>query len=114
MIKIEIEIDAEKARRECKYTPESMMRCLDDNFAAYNFPILEADEFRRVYRDSGNTRNDFGLMGMLIGNFAECEWFYKSAKRIVWYDNEESDDPDDWNVEDFIEALKRQKVGCYA
>ena len=44
MIKIEIEIDPEEARRECEYTPESMMKCLDSTFAKGNFPILEADD----------------------------------------------------------------------
>ena len=38
MIKIEIEIDTEKARKEYQYTPESMMNCLDSTFAKGNFP----------------------------------------------------------------------------
>ena len=114
MIKIEIEIDAEKARKECQYTPESMMKCLDTNFANKGFPILEADEFRRVYRDSSNTSVDLGRMGVLVAKFARCEWFAKSVKKIIWYDNEESDDSDDWNVEDFMEALKTEKVGYFS
>lgn len=43
MIKIEIEIDAEKARRECEYTPESMMKCLDTNFAILIIEPLGTD-----------------------------------------------------------------------
>ena len=114
MIKIEIEIDPEKARRECKYTPESMMKCLDATFAEYNFPILEADKFRRVYRDSGNMNKDFGRMGMLVLKFAKYEWFAKSTKKILWYDNIGSEDPDDWNIEDFVATLRDEKVGYYA
>lgn len=114
MIKIEIEIDPEKARKECKYTPESMMKCLDDNFAKKGFPILEADEFRRVYRDSGNISKDYGKMGMLVLKFAEIDWFALCAKKIYWYDNLESNDPNVWNIEDFIETMREEKVGYYA
>ena len=114
MIKIEIEIDPEKARRECKYTPESMMNCLDSTFAKANFPILEADEFRRVYRDSGNVSEDFGIMTGLVFKFAECDWFAKSAKKIIWYDNDDSNDPNVWNIEDCLEVLREKRIGCFA
>ena len=114
MIKIEIEIDPEKARRECKYTPESMMNCLDSTFAKGNFPILEADEFRRVYRDSGNVSEDFGVMTGLVFKFAECDWFAKSAKKIIWYDNDDSNDPNVWNIEDCLKVLREKRIGCYA
>lgn len=114
MIKIEIEIDPEKAWKECKYTPDSIMKCLDATFAKGNFPILEADKFRRVYRDSGNVYKDFGRMSGLVFKFAECEWFAKSAKKIVWYDNDDSSDPDVWNIEDFLKVLRNKRIGCYA
>ncbi|MGN1105442.1 MAG: hypothetical protein ACI4RH_02240 [Huintestinicola sp.] len=114
MIKIEIEIDPEKARRECKYTPESMMNCLDSTFAKGNFPILEADAFRRVYRDSGNVSEDFGVMTGLVFKFAECDWFAKSAKKIIWYDNDDSNDPNVWNIEDCLKVLREKRIGYYA
>ena len=105
MIKIEIEIDAEKARKECQYTPESMMNCLDSTFAKGNFPILEAAEFRRVYRDSGNVKKDYGRMGMLVLKFAETEWFAACVKKIMWYNN--------GSAENWLESMKRDKYGAF-
>ena len=104
MIKIEIEIDADKARRECKYTPESIMNCLDATFAKGNFPILEADEFRRVYRDSGNVKKDYGIMGTLILKFAETDWFAACVKKIIWYNN--------GSAENWLESMRRDNYGC--
>lgn len=112
MIKIEIEIDPEKARRECEYTPESMMKCLDSTFAKGNFPILEADKFRRVYRDSGNVKKDFGRMGMIVLNFAKQDWFAACVKKIMWYDNDGIFGSDDWNVENWLESMRRDNYGC--
>lgn len=113
MIKIEIEIDPEKARRECKYTPESMMNCLDSTFAKADFPILEADEFRRVYRDSRNEEDDYGVMGSLVLEFAKRDWFAACVKKIMWYDNDGIYDTDNWNVENWLESMKRDKYGAF-
>ena len=80
---IKIEMNVEKARKECKYTSESMMKCLEDTFAKYNFPILEADEFRRFCRDSGNISKDYGKMGMLVLKLSECDRFAACVKKYA-------------------------------
>ena len=110
MIKIEIEIDAQKVREDNRWTPESIMRCLDDNFNSKGFPILEADEFRRVYRDSGNDSKDYGRIGGLVIRLSKKDWFMPYASKILWYDNFESDNETDWNIEDFRDTILNYKV----
>lgn len=93
-------------------TSESMMKCLNATFAKGNFPILEADKFMRVYRDSGNVYKDFGRMSGLVFKFGEIDWFALCAKKIYWYDNLESDDPNVWNAENWLESMRRDNYGC--
>ena len=111
MIKVEIELDEKKIMQDNKYLPESIMNTLDDVFAKKNQPILEADSFRRVHRDSGNPEKDFAVLGNLILNLAEKDWFLPYAKKILWYNSEDGNNENDFNVEDFLKTIISNHIG---
>lgn len=113
MIKVEIELDEQKIREDNKYVPESIMDILDNAFASRNQPILEADGFRRVYRDSGDPERDFGILGGLVFELSKKEWFLPYAKSIVWSDNEDSEDEAVFFEENWLDYFKKNRIGAY-
>ena len=81
MIKVEIELDEQKIIDDDKYYPDEIMKCLDDAFVRNGQQILEAEGFRRVYRDGGNTEQDFAVLGKIIMNFTKEDFFLPYAKK---------------------------------
>ena len=66
-----------------------------------------------MYRDSGNEKDDYGVMGSLVLKFAEHDWFAACAKKIMWYDNDGVYGSGNWNVENWLESMKRDKYGAF-
>ena len=114
MIKVEIELDRQKIIDDGKYSPESILECMDDAFLRRGQQILEADGFRRVYRDSGNTEKDFALLGGVVLNLVKVEWFGNYVSKIMWYNSDNGKDENDFYVEDFLANIKKNKFGVFA
>ena len=114
MIKVEIELDEQKIREDNKYVPESIMDILDNAFASRNQPILEANGFSSVYRDSGDPERDFAVLGELVLNLAEKEWFLPYAKKIFWHNSEEGVNENDFETDDFLETIVSNNYGAAA
>lgn len=110
MIKVEIELDEQKIIDDNKYVPESILECMDDTFVQNGQQILEADGFRRVYRDGGNIEKDFAILGGIVVDFADEDWFLPYATKILWYENEDDNDENDFNVEDWLEGFKKKQA----
>ena len=66
-----------------------------------------------MYCDSGNEEDDYGVMGSLVLEFAKRDWFAACVKKIMWYDNDGIYDTDNWNVENWLESMKRDKYGAF-
>lgn len=111
MIKVEIELDEQKIIDDGKYVPESILECLDDAFVRNGQQILEAEGFRRVYRDGGNTEKDFAVLGGLVVDFADEEFFLPYAKKILWYNSDNGKDENDFVVEDFLQTIREYNIG---
>ncbi|MBR6695984.1 MAG: hypothetical protein IKL70_06185 [Oscillospiraceae bacterium] len=108
MIKVEIELDEQKIIDDGKYVPESILECLDDNFVRNGQQILEAEGFRRVYRDGGNTEQDFAVLGKIIMNFTKEDFFLPYAKKILWYNSDNNENENDFDVEDWLEGFRKR------
>ena len=108
MIKVEIELDEQKIIDDGKYVPESILECLDDNFVRNGQQILEAEGFRRVYRDGGNVEKDFAILGKLILNFSKKKYFLPYTTKILWYNNHNSKDENNFIVEDWLEGFRKK------
>lgn len=108
MIKVEIELDEQKIIDEDKYYPEEIMQCLDEAFLENGQQILEADGFRRVYRDGGNTEKDFAVLSKLVLMFAKKKFFLPYAKKILWYNSDNGKDENDFMVEDWLEGFRKR------
>lgn len=111
MMKVEIELDEQKIIDDDKYVPESILKCLDNTFVGNGQQILEADGFRRVYRDGGNTEKDFAILGGLVFDLAEKEFFLPYAKKILWYDSDDNEDENDFDIEDWLEFFREHNIG---
>lgn len=114
MIKVEIELDEQKIKDDGKYVPESILECMDDAFLRRNQKILEAEGFRRVYRDSGNTEKDFAILGGLVLDLVKKDWFGNNVSKIMWYNSDNGKNEDDFYVEDFLANIKKKKFGVFA
>ncbi|MBR6694821.1 MAG: hypothetical protein IKL70_00205 [Oscillospiraceae bacterium] len=114
MMKVEIELDEQKIIDDGKYVPESILECLDDAFVRNGQQILEAQGFRRVYRDGGNTEKDFAVLGRIVMDFSKEDFFLPYANKILWYDSDDKEDENDFDVEDFLPKLLKYRTGVVA
>lgn len=91
MLKMWIELDEEKILAEKKYDLASIHRVIKDSCAS-----------RGIYADKEGfyVGGTFGKFGGLILGLSKEEWFMDNVKQWLWYNSDESDDPNSFVVED--------------
>lgn len=93
--KMLIELDRQKIEREQIYDIREMEACIAERFAADN-----------IYKDeNGYYGGDFAVLGAIVLDLSDAEWFLDNAKTWLWLTLEnDTDNPmdDDYSVEDFL------------
>ena len=91
MIKMLIEMDEDKIKREDKYDLSKINSYFDDLFA-------RIDSFKD---DDGLYINGtFESFGAIVWRLSEQDWFLNNVKQWIWYTNENSSDPNLFKYED--------------
>jgi hypothetical protein len=97
---MQILMDEEKIRRESKYTLAKIYSTLDDFFINRLHFIKESEGF---YSGSGLS-SDFGNFGIAMTTLGKKQWFMDNVATWLYFNSEDSEDPDDYIIEDFKEA----------
>lgn len=83
MLKMVIELDEEKIKKEGKYDLQKMYAHLDENFVKSGLKVEELG----VYTDNGNEYdlNEFMALATVL---SDVEWFKKYIKTWDWYEED--------------------------
>ena len=109
MIKMQIILDEDKILREKKYSLEKIQTTLDDYFIN-QLHLLKGDD--GFYIGSG-AKGDFGNFGLAMWTLGKKAWFLENVETWLYFNSEDSDDPDDFVIEDFKEhCLKKYRVSA--
>ena len=106
MIKMQIIMDEEKILREKKYSLATISDTLDRFFLENLHLAKGADGF---YLGSG-AKTDFGNFGRAMWTLGKKAWFIENVETWLYFNSDDSDDPDDYIIEDFKDyCLKKYK-----
>lgn len=108
MLKVEIVMDEEKILREKKYSLEDIYFTLDKAYLGKNLKKLGEG----VYADNGSDK-DFGSFWNIILGLKKQGWFMTNLKKWLWYNSDDSDDENDFAIDDLLLHYSRQaKIGA--
>jgi hypothetical protein len=96
MIIMQIVMDDNKIKRS-KYSPAKISAALDE-FLVGNLHFLK--EPGGFYSGSGSP-NDFGNFGIAMTTLGNKRWFMDNVDTWLYYNSEDSENPDDYVIEDF-------------
>jgi hypothetical protein len=99
MIKQQIVMDAERIAQDGKYDPAKVQAFVDDFMTSRVGFNKGADGF---YVGSG-TREDFARAGFAMTSLRQKPWFMQYVKTWLHFNSDDSDDPEDFAIEDFRE-----------
>ena len=99
MIKMQIIMDEDKILREKKFSLEKMYGVLDSFF----INTLHLKKGKDGFYLGSNARSDFGSFGRAMWTLSEKDWFLDNVKTWLYFNSDDSDDPDDFVIEDFRE-----------
>jgi hypothetical protein len=97
MIKMQIVMDEDKILREKQYSLSKIYEALDDYFTN---PLHVLKGENGFYVGSG-TKSDFGNFGLAMWTLEKKPWFMDNVKTWLYFNSEDSDDPNDFVIEDF-------------
>jgi hypothetical protein len=102
MIKMQIVLDDEKIAREGKYNLEKLHLSLDDFLVSKLGFSKGPDGF---YFGSGS-RSDYSHFGVAMTTLGKKSWFMDNVDTWLYFNSDDSADPDDFEVEDFKEFCR--------
>ena len=104
MIKMQIIMDEEKILRENKYSLEKIYETLD-RFFLDNLRLSKGDD--GFYLGNG-AKTDFANFGRAMWTFSKKAWFMENVATWLYFNSDDSDDPNDFVIEDFKEYCLRK------
>ena len=104
MIKMQIIMDEGKILREEKYNLDKIYETLDRFFIDNLNLQKDKDGF---YLGSG-AKTDFGNFGRAVWTLGKKAWFLENVDTWLYFNSDDSDDPDDFVIEDFKEYCLRK------
>ena len=109
MIKMKIIMDEEKIIREKKYDLDKMLQSLDDFLVA---KLGFAKTENGFYLGKG-LRSDYSHFGIAMTTLGKKSWFMDNVDTWLYFNSEDSDDPEDFAIEDFKEfCLQKYQISA--
>jgi hypothetical protein len=107
MIKMQIKMDEAKLKRDGRYSLERVYGTLDD----YLVNELRFKKGRDGFYLGTNSPDDFGNFGLAMVTLGKKPWFMDNVDTWLYFNSEDSDNPNDFVVEDFKDfCSKRYQV----
>ena len=109
MVKMQIIMDEEKILREKKYSLERIQSSLDDYFVNK----LRIPKGENGFYIGSGAKSDFGNFGLAMWTLGKKDWFMDNVKTWLYFNSEDSDDPDSFVIEDFKEFCEQKyRIGA--
>jgi hypothetical protein len=109
MIKMQIRMDEGKIKRSGRYSLAKIHGTLDDYLVNRLRFKKGSDGF---YLGTGSP-DDFGNFGLAMVTLGKKGWFMENVDTWLYFNSEDSDDPEDFVIEDFKEFCSgRYLVGA--
>jgi hypothetical protein len=96
MQKVQVVLDEQKIQREKRYSLPKITKAVDSVFVDRYGLVKGKDGF---YLESGHG-NDFTGFWSAILLLKDQDWFMDNVKTWLWYNSDDSSDPDDFAIED--------------
>lgn len=108
MLKMMIELDNDKINIERKYKLEGIYATIDNAFNKMEF--LRGDDPKILMYCGNDNAKDFGRFGTIVNFLKKQSWFMDNV--IVWrlYDNDGSDNPEDFYEEDLLSHYRQKQT----
>lgn len=104
MKKLVIKMDREKILKDGIYNAGKIESYIDSLFEKEG--LVKADE--GLYIETGD-KSDYARFWAIIMYLKDLKWFCNYVSEFVWYNSDDSNDPEDFYVEDVkAEMLKRK------
>lgn len=112
MLKMLIQMNSDKITHEEKYSILGITQTIDATFAKMGLLKLSDSSGSLIYCDTGDAR-DFGRFGAIVNALKKQQWFMDNVSEWIFYDSDDSDNPDDFSEENLLEHYRqKQTVGA--
>lgn len=109
MLKMIIRMNDEKINVEKKYRLDGIYDTIENIFINMEFSRLEEGAGSLVYRDSGKA-GDYGRFGKIVNTLKKQNWFMDNVSEWMLCDNDDSDNPDEFHVEDLLYHYRQKQL----
>jgi hypothetical protein len=104
MIKMQIVMDDDKIVREGKYSAVKLHASIDD-FMVEKLGFQKGSD--GFYYGRG-TRSDYSHFGIAMTTLGKKRWFMDNVDIWLYFNSDDSTDPDDFDIEDFKEFCQQR------
>ena len=107
MLKMQVIMDNEKIIREKVYNADKIQKAID-NLLKSEYGFIKGED--GFYFEHGNSE-DYADFWSAILLLKDEEWFINNVNTWLWFNSDDSDDPEDFAIEDLREhyTTKRKK-----
>ena len=111
MLKLEMKLNDNRILQAAKYQPDSIHNAVDKAFSKYQFKREVLSDGTICYYSNGRSK-DYGAFGRLITTLKDKEWFLPYLDKWLWYNSDDSDNENDYVVEDILyHYTKKESIG---
>lgn len=111
MLKMVIRIDENKVLTEKKYRLDGIYSTINCAFMRRGFKRQASEKDALVYCSNGKA-SDFASFGIIVNTLKRETWFLENITEWGLYESEDSDNPDDFSVEDLLEHYRKRALGA--
>ncbi|MDL2302147.1 hypothetical protein LJC58_07320 [Lachnospiraceae bacterium OttesenSCG-928-D06] len=109
MLKMVISLNDNKINTEGKYKSASIYNAIDNAFLQMGLRRISDETNRLQYCDNGDAR-DYGRFGKIVNTLKRQPWFLDNISEWLLYTSEDSETPEDYNVEDLLRHYQGKKM----
>lgn len=109
MLKMAISMNEDKINMEGKYKSASIYIAIENAFSQMGFRRISDGTNSLLYCDNGDTR-DYGRFGKIVNTLKRQPWFMDNVSEWLLYDSDDSEYPEDFNIEDLLNHYREKQV----
>ena len=99
MLQMQVVLDIEKINQDKVYNAEKIQQAIDSVLLSEYKLVKTAGD---IYLGSGS-EDDYASFWNAILTLKDEEWFLNNVKTWLWFNSDDSDDPEDFAIEDLRE-----------
>ena len=104
MLKVRVVIDTEKIEKEGKYDPKEFWATILNAYEKFDLRYAGDGYFV----EAGMPQDFAHFWGVNLA-LSDSPWFLDNVKEWLWFNSDDSDDPEDFSIEDLAEFYKTRR-----